>query len=67
MNLDRLISLTSLVVITILTCFVGYLAYLTLKFTTKPRLKISLRRLNEKCEYRAGEVATVKFYIDLGY
>lgn len=68
MNPDQLISLTSLVVTTILTCFVGYLTYLTLKFTTKPRLRISLRRPKAKCEYRAGELAIVRFYVEnIGY
>jgi len=68
MSVDRLISILSLVVTTLLTCFVGYLTYLTLRFTTKPRLRISLRHLDEQRVYKAGEVAKLRFYIEnIGY
>ena len=66
--MNLLTSLAPLFITTLLTVFVIYLTFLTLKFTTKPRLKISPITVGWKNGYTVEEVANLKFLVEnVGY
>ncbi|MCK4821456.1 hypothetical protein KA005_37165, partial [bacterium] len=66
MTFDQKISLASLVINFISFVFLGVIAFLTLRFTAKPKLKIGLKDV-EKIQgsylFGSGQIAKLRFYL----